>query len=76
MYFQKRSSEPVPKENTMIWSCEQEGCKGWMRDNFSFAYAPTCHLCQSPMVSSMEMLPLLVNSNINMKLLKEGVRIL
>ncbi|CAG7630619.1 hypothetical protein PAESOLCIP111_03211 [Paenibacillus solanacearum] len=75
MYFQKRSSEPVPEENTMIWSCAQEGCKGWMRDNFSFECAPTCRQCHSPMVSSVKMLPLLSNPNIDMKSLKKGVQI-
>lgn len=75
MYFRKKSLEDIPEENTRIWSCKKEGCKGWMRDNFAFDYVPTCRQCHSPMVSSLKMLPLLVNSNGDLKLLKKGVRI-
>jgi hypothetical protein len=75
MYFRKRSMEEFPQEQTKIWSCSQEDCKGWMRDNFAFEYAPTCHICQSSMVSSLQMLPIVGNSNVGLKLLKKGVQI-
>jgi len=77
MYFNFRNKylEDLPTESTQIWSCTKEGCKGWMRDNFAFEYKPDCCLCLSPMVSDMRMLPLLVNSNEDLKAIKKGVQI-
>ncbi|RAV19332.1 cold-shock protein [Paenibacillus contaminans] len=75
MYYRKKSSEPVAEEVTAVWSCTKDGCKMWMRDNFSFKYIPSCPACNIPMVSSTKMLPLLVNSNNNLKTLKKGVQI-
>jgi hypothetical protein len=72
MYFRRKSLEELPQENTMIWSCQKEGCKGWIRDNFAFEYEPTCLQCLSPMISSEKMLPLLANSNKDMKDLHKG----
>lgn len=71
----KRPLEDIPEEETAIWSCPKDGCKGWMRDNFAFATAPTCHICQSPMIKSMKKLPVLVNTNQGQKLLKKGILI-
>ncbi|WP_027086086.1 cold-shock protein [Cohnella panacarvi] len=62
MYSRKKTFEEIPEEMTAIWSCESEGCNGWMRDNFSLEAIPTCHVCQTPMVSGMRMLPQLVNT--------------
>ncbi|MCS7462159.1 cold-shock protein [Paenibacillus doosanensis] len=75
MYSRKKTMENVPEEDTMIWSCTKENCSGWIRDNFAFEYVPTCWQCQSPMVKSMRMLPLLVNTNGNLKLIKKGIQI-
>ena len=75
MYNRKKPLEDIPQEDTMIWSCAKEGCKSWMRDNFAFEHVPTCHICQTPMVKSMKMLPALNNSNGDLKLLKKGVQI-
>jgi hypothetical protein len=75
MYLRKRSLEDLPLENTVIWSCETEGCKGWMRDNFAFETVPTCSQCHATMVRSEKMLPALENSNVDMKLLKKGTSI-
>ncbi|WP_240415569.1 cold-shock protein [Paenibacillus periandrae] len=75
MYFRKKSTEDIPLENTAIWSCENESCMGWMRDNFAFESAPVCSSCQAPMVSGMRMLPMLSNTNSNFKSLKKGVQI-
>ncbi|MHB1682986.1 MAG: cold-shock protein [Bacilli bacterium] len=75
MYFRKQSLEEPVEENTLIWFCTKEGCKGWMRDNFAFEHQPTCRHCKSPMSSTMKMLPLLVNSNGDLKALKKGVQI-
>ncbi|MFC5450874.1 cold-shock protein [Paenibacillus aestuarii] len=76
MYFSARNKyfEALPVENTQIWSCTKEGCKGWMRDNFTFEYQPVCCLCSSPMVSKMKMLPLLVNSNDELKAIRKSVQ--
>ncbi|NOV02611.1 cold-shock protein [Paenibacillus planticolens] len=75
MYSRKKSFEEMPLENVTIWSCEQEGCKGWMRDNFTFDHVPTCHLCQSTMVRSVKLLPLVNNTSSDQKTLKKGVQI-
>lgn len=75
MYSRKKSFEEIPEELTAIWSCSNEGCNSWMRDNFAFDTVPTCRQCSSPMVSGTKMLPLLVNTNSNQKTLKKGVQI-
>jgi len=77
MYFNARNKyyEALPVEDTPIWSCTKEGCKGWMRDNFTFEYQPVCCLCSSPMVSTMKMLPSLANPNDDLKAIRKGVQI-
>lgn len=75
MYFRKRSLEDIPQEDTAIWSCNTEGCTGWIRDNFAFEALPTCHQCMSPMSRSVKMLPSIVNTNVDMKAIKKGVQI-
>ncbi|TYP69158.1 cold-shock protein [Paenibacillus methanolicus] len=59
--------ENLPEELTMIWSCTNAGCKGWMRDNFSFKEVPVCSQCKSPMVSSERSLPILMSSDTQVK---------
>ncbi|MCQ6557778.1 cold-shock protein [Paenibacillus mendelii] len=63
MYFRRKSVEDLPQENTAIWTCTQDECNGWIRDDFAFEFMPTCPLCHSQMVSSFKMLPSLANSN-------------
>ncbi len=72
--FRKKIEEDLPKENTPIWSCTREGCKGWMRDNFAFETQPVCRLCLSPMVSGMRVLPLLVNSFDELEAMKKRIK--
>jgi hypothetical protein len=55
--FSKRTNEPIPEEMTVVWKCVQPGCKGWMRDKFSFAVTPECPLCRSAMEKETKMLP-------------------
>lgn len=76
MYNRKKMEEEVPCVNTAIWSCVDEGCNGWMRDNFAFEHAPICRICQSPMKKSEKMLPELANPSGDMKHLKKGIQIL
>ena len=61
MYFTKRAAEPVEEEETKIWTCTNELCSCWMRDNFSFDESPTCPICRSEMIKDMRMLPALEN---------------
>ncbi|WP_410512784.1 cold-shock protein [Paenibacillus sp. BR2-3] len=75
MYFRKKSLEDIPTEDTAIWSCTQEGCIGWMRDNFAFEHVPTCWQCNSPMIRSMKILPMLVNKNTDIKAIKKSIMI-
>ncbi|ANE47685.1 hypothetical protein SY83_16920 [Paenibacillus swuensis] len=73
--YRKVLYEDLPKEDTTIWSCEKEGCTGWIRDNFAFESAPLCHQCSSTMITSVKLLPTLVNSNRDIKALKKGIQI-
>ncbi|ASS76485.1 hypothetical protein CIG75_16985 [Tumebacillus algifaecis] len=75
MYNRAKSQEEIPMEDTRIWSCTQDDCKGWMRDNFAFEHVPTCRLCNSPMESSTKLLPVLDNPNGDLKSIKKGVQI-
>lgn len=58
MAFQgKNSREPVPEVETSVWSCTNDDCSGWMRDNFSFEDEPTCPICKSTMEKETRVLP-------------------
>ena len=64
MYNSRRKPRvEIPAELTAVWSCSDEGCKGWMRDNFAFSVAPVCSLCQSDMIKSEKMLPPVMNTS-------------
>lgn len=65
MSYRRKTLEEIPEENTEIWSCTTNGCKGWMRDNFAFDHQPSCPLCSSPMTKETRMLPVLVNYKLN-----------
>ncbi|MUT66573.1 cold-shock protein [Paenibacillus sp. NEAU-GSW1] len=68
MYNRKKIQEEIPEVSTKIWSCENDDCNGWMRENFTFDSSPTCLLCNSPMTIGERMLPQIVNTNDIMKL--------
>ncbi|MBW5447715.1 hypothetical protein GE107_16800 [Cohnella sp. CFH 77786] len=76
MAYRGKPVEELPLEETVIWTCGNEDCNVWIRDNFSFATVPVCHRCHSPMISGVKMLPPLMNTNKDMKSIKEGIRIL
>ncbi|MCZ8520938.1 MULTISPECIES: cold-shock protein [Paenibacillus] len=75
MYNKRIPLEDLPHTETKIWTCSQDGCKGWTRDNFTFEHAPVCHLCHSVMISSVKLLPLVANSNKEMKSRNKGIMI-
>ncbi|MFC5700789.1 cold-shock protein [Cohnella faecalis] len=75
MYNRKKISEELPQEETLIWSCVSESCKGWIRDNFAFDTVPTCPLCKSAMEKTTRMLPQLENHGHNQKSPTNGVKI-
>ncbi|MFD2670925.1 cold-shock protein [Marinicrinis sediminis] len=75
MYVRKKFAEEIVEEDTQIWSCPEEGCNEWMRDNFSFEAAPTCSQCHTPLVKSVKKLPVLVNTNKNQKSSEKGIQI-
>lgn len=62
-HSRKRPLEEIPEELTVIWSCTDENCKGWMRANFAFSAAPVCSICQSEMVKGEKMLAAVVNTS-------------
>ncbi|WP_418303186.1 cold-inducible protein YdjO-related protein [Paenibacillus yonginensis] len=55
----------LPEEMTAIWSCTNENCNGWMRDNFVLLNQPICGQCSSLMEKSEKMLPILANTSPN-----------
>ncbi|MFC4775894.1 cold-shock protein [Paenibacillus sp. GCM10023252] len=59
MYYSKKNTEPVPEEQTAVWTCSKDGCECWMRDDFSFQSQPQCPICSSSMEQSMKLLPVL-----------------
>ena len=63
MAYRGKPVEDLPHVDTVIWSCANKDCNGWIRDNFSFANVPVCSICQSPMVRSVKMLPEIINTN-------------
>ncbi|MBD7970829.1 cold-shock protein [Paenibacillus gallinarum] len=66
MYNSRRKPmEDVPMELTAIWSCSNDGCKGWMRDNFVFSVVPVCPQCQSSMIKDEKMLATVTNTSPN-----------
>ncbi|WJH32522.1 cold-shock protein [Paenibacillus sp. CC-CFT747] len=63
MYNKRIPLEDLPHEETKVWTCRDETCKGWIRDNFAFEHVPSCPLCHSAMVSSVKRLPSVANSS-------------
>ncbi len=59
MAFNKGPQEPVPEAEIDVWSCTNEECPGWMRDNFSFNDKPDCPLCKSQMEKEKRLLPII-----------------
>ncbi|MFC4098522.1 cold-shock protein [Paenibacillus xanthanilyticus] len=62
-YSRKRPVEEVPVQDTAVWTCSNDDCNGWMRDDFAFAEQPCCPQCQSAMISAVKSLPVLVNTS-------------
>ncbi|GIQ68706.1 cold-shock protein [Xylanibacillus composti] len=58
-FFSRQAAEPVPEAETNVWSCDNEECAGWMRQDFSFSSAPECPLCHSSMRQETRMLPVI-----------------
>lgn len=44
-YYGKRNQEPLAQEQTEVWECTVEDCKGWMRKDFSYDNHQKCPLC-------------------------------
>ncbi|WP_211748767.1 cold-shock protein [Paenibacillus sp. Marseille-Q4541] len=64
MYNSRRKpAEDVPMELTAIWSCSNDKCKGWMRDNFVFNVIPVCPQCQSNVMRDERMLAAVTNTS-------------
>nr|WP_160039670.1 MULTISPECIES: cold-shock protein [Paenibacillus] len=64
-HSRKRPMMDLPEEMTTIWSCTNEKCNGWMRDNFVFLVQPICVQCHAFMEKSEKMLPILENTSPN-----------
>ncbi|XEC97770.1 cold-shock protein [Paenibacillus tarimensis] len=59
IYYSKKQVEPIPEEQTAIWTCSKDGCGCWMRSDFSFQAEPVCPICNSAMSEDMKLLPVL-----------------
>lgn len=57
MNNKRKFTVDLPLEVTGIWSCTSDSCNGWMREEFALDPVPTCRLCQSPMVRTTRMAP-------------------
>lgn len=55
--FSRGRREPLPEVETIVWSCTNDDCNGWMRDSFSFQEEPNCPLCESEMLKETRVLP-------------------
>lgn len=56
-FYSKNTREPVPEVETTVWSCTNDDCSGWMRDDYTFEKTPTCPMCQSEMKKETRTLP-------------------
>ncbi|WP_420849509.1 cold-shock protein [Paenibacillus montanisoli] len=61
IHFSKKVVEPIPEEETSVWTCSNENCSCWMRYDFSFGEFPSCPICHSSMTSTIKNLPVLTN---------------
>ncbi|MBJ6360983.1 cold-shock protein [Paenibacillus sp. GCM10012307] len=59
MYYSKKNVEPTPEEQTAIWTCSNDSCSCWMRNDFSFLEEPHCPICKSEMSQGTKLLPVL-----------------
>ncbi|TDL35492.1 cold-shock protein [Jeotgalibacillus sp. S-D1] len=61
--FQRKPTEEVVKEDTAVWECSSDECKGWMRANFSSHSegSPTCPICGSKMDEGTRLLEVIPN---------------
>jgi len=66
-YSRKRPIADFPTESTLVWSCTNEACNGWIRAGYSFDDIPTCTQCNAPMAQSTKMLPILMDSSHDLK---------
>ncbi|QFT89351.1 hypothetical protein FIU87_11900 [Bacillus sp. THAF10] len=69
MAFGRREAEEIVTEETKVWECASESCKGWMRDNFRNIETerPICPLCQSDMTQGTKVLAVINNYSMNQK---------
>lgn len=61
MFYAKKAALPIEEVQTTVWSCSNEQCDCWMRENFSFHNEPLCPICESHMIQGIRMLPVLSN---------------
>ncbi|KEZ50383.1 MULTISPECIES: cold-inducible protein YdjO-related protein [Metabacillus] len=59
----RKKPEEIITEETKVWICTSDSCKGWVRDNFksSESEIPVCPLCKSEMKSSTKELEVINN---------------
>ena len=52
--YRRNNTEEIILEETKVWECTSEDCKGWIRDNFTSNDEHKCPLCGSEMNSELE----------------------
>jgi hypothetical protein len=59
--YKRNNMEEVEPEETKVWECTSDTCKGWIRANFTYDQQPECPLCKSEMKASTKMLQAINN---------------
>ncbi|TVY04353.1 cold-inducible protein YdjO-related protein [Cohnella terricola] len=53
----KQFAGEIEMVDTSVWACANQGCKCWIREDYSFAENPLCPICESSMVREVRSLP-------------------
>nr|WP_182480679.1 cold-shock protein [Peribacillus asahii] len=61
MLYRRNNAEEVVPEETKVWECVADDCKGWIRDNFTSSDDQKCPLCGSEMKAGTRMLQAINN---------------
>ena len=59
--YRRNNMEEVVLEETKVWECASDTCKGWIRDNFTSNDEHKCPLCGSKMNAGTRMLQAINN---------------
>ena len=65
--YRRNNMEEVVLEETKVWECASDACKGWIRDNFTSNDEHKCPLCGSEMIAGTKCFkPLIIQDTIKL----------